>query len=496
MQRQSPCPACKQSQRYEYVVVAVLYAVVVCNAVMLWFLPYSGDDWGYLSTFHGPCVFSDSWYDYPQWLKQHIKFNNARIFDLQLPWLLALPRAVLTLLSTAAVGVLYVFSLKSAGVMRSRAWALLMIAALTWALPWWDAATVWACIVNYVWAAAFVIAAWWLIAREWPLGGWRQVGAVVVAFVAGCSHEAAGLPLAAALWMWLLWRRKAVRWSFSAILPILALTAGAVVVTFNPGNLLRAGTAIEPDDPAGVLLLKNIPVVIIMCVMMVLTALTRRRGAVVELVRSPVGALALAAVLSGVISVASGIVGRSGWFAELYALIVIFSLAARLYRPGGPLTITAVVIAAVVVVQLCAASAVQMRMGREFDEFTDLYKKSDTGVVYYDAMLEDPIGGILTLGRFKAMPDADDVFQQLTFATYHDADCHIPIVLPTAMKAAPRFDTALPEGAYLYTTDRERLPIYLIDNHAGSQSVVVPVAVPPGDTLYYTTARILDWGDR
>ncbi len=485
-----------QSPRYDYAVVAVMYAVVVCNAVMFWFLPYSGDDWGYLSTFHGPCVFADSWDAYPQWLKQHIKFNNARIFDLQLPWLLALPRAVLTLLSTAAVGLLYYFSMKSAGVMRSRPWALLMIAGMTWALPWWDAATVWACIVNYVWSAALIVAAWWLIACERPAGVWSTVGAMAVAFVAGCSHEGGALPLAIALWVWLLWRRKAVRWSFSAVLPILALTAGAVVVTFNPGNLLRAGTPGAPDDTAGILLLKNIPIVLLMCVMLMVTAVSGRRQVVAELLRSPVGALGLAAVLSGAISVASGIVGRSGWFAEIYALIVILNLAMRLYKPGRLVAAVSIGISALVVVQQCAAAAVQMRMGLEFEEFTELYSESNTGVVYYDAMLADPTGGLLTIGRFKAMPDADDVFQQVTFAEYHSADRNIPVVLPTAMQATPQYDAELPGGAYMYTTDRERLPIYLIDNADGSQSVITPIALTAGDTLYYTTPRLLDWGDR
>lgn len=283
---------------------------------------------------------------------------------------------------------------------------------------------------------------------------------------------------------------------------LMAFAVGTALVTLSPGIIMRAGDNVAADDLLPVLLLKTDIVAAALWVVIVWKYFSKKdREKVVALMRSRLGIFAVASLASMVISLASGIVGRSGWFAEMYALMVIFGWLSRRWqakvRWASPL------LCCLVLGQLVGVAIWQHRLSNEFDVFIEDYVASDDGLVYQDYTRDGQLPW-WALGRLRGVLDPDDAWLLSTHAAYYREDAPWPVVVP--IEAADHIpldneEYELLNGDLLtrelpYETEdilleRERQTIKLCEID-GRQWVAQ--AIPAGG--WHLSPRQLDLGDR
>ncbi|MDE6277210.1 MAG: hypothetical protein K2M06_03795 [Muribaculaceae bacterium] len=370
-------------------------AVFAVFFVQGFFIEPEGDDLGYGAYFN---YYGGSLLYYPRWVLRHWALTNGRFPNYLLPLLLWFsPRWLALLLNAAVVALFFYFSGKCLG-SRGPLARTMLAALLLLTMAWWDASTLMAVSLNYVWAAAAGLA----FAYFWLVAPWRKRGLgarllfCLFAFVAGQMHEAMAAPLSTGLLAYCLvgrrWRGME-RWRLASLL---CFFAGTAVCLASPALWMRVGGGHEPDDALGVLLLKSdFYVLALVCILGVSAVACRSKFA--ALVRGPWLAFAVAAVASMCISGFGGIVGRSGWFAQTYALIVLLWLywperESRVLK-GATYTLTA---AAVVCWGMM--TGVQVRLSSEARMAAALFRESPTGTFYMD---HTPVGDLpwYALGR-------------------------------------------------------------------------------------------------
>ena len=486
-------------------VLALIAVYAAVSFFIYLFSPFAGDDYVYKAVFEGPQLFSDDWSDLLLWARMHRVSANARFFNLVLPALLSLDRVILAAASSAMTALMLFCGLRLAG--RAAAggmYGVLFVAAMAWILPWWDSMSIFACQENYVWASALILLSLCLMYRP-PEHWFTLILAAGVCAVAGATHEGGTLPLAVgmAVYGMLVRPRPGRSWFLVA-----AFVIGTLFVSLAPGIISRAGQPRLADDPVLILTLKTVPAVLAMVVMILAMLFTHRwRELLRRLVFSPYIILITAAVASAVIAVASGIVGRSGWFAEIYALIVIFRVCSDCF-PAGIRTgrIVAACVAVALTAQTAFVAAWQYVLGREYATFENLYTSSGEDIVYMDFTPHDSLPRLL-LGRYRGVPDADDVYILHSLVGYLRPGAPLPVILPHAAQGidlATVTDTILSDGDIICdrlpagvaegSTLREGVPLGLFEKD-GCQWVARPFCAG-GRTLYLLSRRVLDPGDR
>lgn len=464
-----------------------LAAIAIGTFVTDYFAALMGDDLVYGGVFGGPYPEKESLLSLPRWAGSHWLTTNGRILNLLLPLLLVIPRWITALAGGALTGLLYLMPVKCAGIGKDRPLiAMLTIGAGVFALPWWDYMNIYACMTNYVWASALLLSAYYVIFHTNPRTAVQIAGAMLLCFVAGASHEAGGMPLCVGIAVLILIRREMPRGASRWLL--LSLAAGAAFVTLCPGIILRAGAGQTADDSVAMLTLKTVPAVLVMLLTIGIMS-TRKVGrrALGKESKSPVTALAVAAVVSAVVAILSGIVGRSGWFAETYAIVVLAYLANKAVKnelPAG--RIAAWAIALLITVQAAYSVVYQYKIHKEFERYNRLYSESNNGIIFMDATRDSELPAIL-LNRLRGVPDHDDYYlHECLQRYYHKAEA--PILLPEAIKSGAT--DRLTRGDTVYRQSRG--PIY----NDNGRTMVETGFILNGDTLYLGTVKEQDPGDK
>lgn len=469
-----------------------LLIITVCSLfVFLWTVP-QGDDLVYKSVFNN-YSFDDYFVKVPKWIAGHWLGSNGRIGNYLLPTLLALPPRLTALFCAAAVFLLYLFS-----VLASRRKApSVVIATVFFLLPWWDGTYLYCVQTNYVWASAVILISYVIVFKEGCLPLW---GAVIICFLGGMMHESASASIVAGFFVYYIVRgRKLPRWQ---IYTVGALCVGSILCVFSPGIILRAGSLNHPDDPWVWLLLKSDFIVIALWLTVLCCALVKKwRHMLHELVYSPAVVLAFASLVGAVISVASGIVFRSGWFAELFAILAFcawfkpISLVDRYFAPVTLIAVSVVMISCVYW---------QRIIYRDFNELEIKYAESSDGTVFMDRVRDTDIPMVLTQNRLRGIPDPDDVYLLSVFSEYFGRKGQMPVILPTEamkfMNGLPE-DTVglscgdilmrnLPPNVRLINTFTDGTPLRAVD-FDGEEWIVQPFG-----SFYHLSRRIKDPGDR
>lgn len=459
--------------------------VVVAFAGYL-YSPYAGDDLVYAG------IRADSVFDYPRVAAGHWLSTNGRLGDKLLIPFLAAPRPLLALVCALALGLMYVYAVLCARVRGFAAVAL--VAALALVLPWWDSMYQFCCQFNYVWPSAFVLIAFSLVNKSATLGRLQVVLSAVFCFFAGMMHEAAGVPLCFG-WLVMIAAKKC-RPHRRQWLLLGAFAVGTFCSIVSPGLWARFGAMSDPDDAALPLLFKSDAVAVFLWVTILVCLLFRQgRDAVRRLFDSPLGVFAIAAAASAAVSVASGIVGRSGWFAELYALIALAGWASMyfIFRHRSPTVILSVIVAA----QAVGVAVCQVRLGREYREFEEAYTSAQSGVVYMDCTRDTDIPW-WTLGRLRGVPDPDDLYLLYCLSQYRHPAGAWPVVVPSEVRTAVAgrlqngdilCDTLPPSVRYIsFSPGQPQVGLVEIDGREWTAQRV--------GHLYHLSPRIIDPGDR
>lgn len=474
--------------------LAIFAFIGICYLIISAHMPLTGDDlvYGPLYTlrYHGVA-------GYALYIAQHWLSTNGRIANLIAPLMLNyIPHWALLLLNAAITALMFVAVINLACTQRVGITArLLLISILAYTLPWWDSMLLFDCSFNYVWATTFGLFAIYAILNH----RCNNILLAIFAFLAAGMHEAMGVPLSCGLIAYLLFTRAHKSLSTLQRLPILAFFAGSAFVFLSRGLWSRFGAIQEVNDPMPLLVLKSDFFVIALIILVIVAYITDRQR-LIKAIHSPWIIFAVAALASCTFSAVSGIVGRSGWFAQIYALIAIYLWADTYnWHISRPSAITLTLIMAIpLTIHYIEFTRYQITSGTQLAQSIQQYTNSPDGIVYGD-YLGDPDKPWWTLHKTRGVPDADDNWVLATITQCYGNPSRPLTILPTALRTLdPRTitTTLTPVGAnFVTTTIPQGTTPQMRYTHAGTQYVVVPFT-RDNITLYLITPLDLDPGDR
>lgn len=449
------------------------------SLVYYWYVVPAGDDLGYACIVGGAEPYSVPWWKYGVWCVRHWLYVNGRWGNYVLPLVAEASRLLRAVLGAAgATGMCWV-AVSCARLKRG--WLPVALVACLWlAMPWWDSFFLYACNTNYVWPSVFMLGSVLLITgrdSSSHVPWWMYI----VAFLGGCGHEAGALPLVIGYtaYMWL-----------NGYVPAggkrrlaLCFCTGLAFTLCSPALwsrfLTATGGGVPDDTPLWLFLKSDVIAGILWVVMGASVFSSSGRQSLIAILRSYTGIFVLATFPAAAISVVSGVVGRSGWYAELFALIALASWGREYFR--RPRFGLGLAITAITVLQLGAVSFWQCRLGKEHLRFTEAYMHSPDGVVDMQVTPDDS-QPILTLWRARGVPDGDDVYLLENLRLYlRGREAPWPALRGEVYDTLPK-DARLLTDEYhkVYVTERENI-----------EYTVTPVA-----GHWHLSRRVVDPGDR
>lgn len=459
-----------------------------------------GDDLNYGGIVTGANSYCGPWWKYILFMCHHWLSSNGRWGNYVMPFVTAMPAIVRAAAVAIAIGAFYWQCVKLVRLRHNSAWAVVLMCAICLLMPWWDSFQVFAVPMNYTVPSVFIL---WMLdllfftdrkIRWWECG---------IFFLAGCSHEAAAAPLGLGLLIYYIARmelperrvRKALGW----------FVVAAVLCVLCPGIIRRAGNLSAPDDAPWLLFLKSDFLTIPLWAGCIVGTMTRHgRKWVAGFLQTPWGVLTVAAMASSVLSALTGIVGRSGWYAQLFALLAMCGYrVSKGALTGGkwPAYILGVFVAA----HLVAVDYWQAKFGREHRMVTEMFTQSQDGVIYADITPDDRQPAWLTLWRPRGLQPPQDRDWDGRMSLFWRRDSALLVVLPTDARGVIPFEqerTDLSDGSYLtHTLPADTTPFAwgtppLRDKwkllRPDGDSVMIRIN---GDT-YFVTPIVIHPGDR
>ena len=476
--------------------------VAVCGFFMYLYMPYGGDDLNYRSVFEGldPGWGDLSLYRYLMWIKRHWFTANGRLANFMVPALLMCPKLLVALVSAFFLWLMYDMAVRLAGVTKGMM-PVVIIALCFFALPWWDSMQITDVQTNYIWASALSLSAVYIVLKvrrtSWPLTAML----IVICIAGGMMHESASLPLVVGIAFYLLLSHR--RLSGTACLLALSFGIGTTFALFAPGIVLRAENTIGTvaDDPLPVCVLKSCWAAVVLWIVIAMMGMSSKgRRNLAAIFRSPLCIFAVASLVGTMISAASGIVGRSGWFAQTAAIITAVGWVAYWKKPR---TNIPAFFLAIVVTGLSTGLAIwQCRTGTEFDKAHDAYMKSADGVVFMD-VVRDYDAPWWTMWRLRCVYDANDVYLLSRHAAFYRADRKWMRVLPDdAADVLPCMgEKAVLKNGDILLRDISALPHIGILRADGMKHFVVryensDYVAQPVRGVWHLSPHVLNPGDR
>lgn len=482
-------------------VLLTLLFIAVGSAVLDYFLPAMGDDlrfWNFLGLedYHIPDGKT------VKFIAAHVTGCNGRIFDYVGPILInLLPRWAAAAVMGGMTGLFFYSVLLLAKIPQKRnytAFTLLLLAATLAVLPWWDAMWLRVCQFNYIWAttAAFLYL-YWFFRQTTPGRPVVLALLLLLGICAGGMHEQIGLSLGGALFLWAITERRYRSLTKIRKWMLTGLAIGILFPLGSPALWSRAAAESIPDEPIH-LMETTIPVYLTVLLIVACCAISKKgRGYLKRVFSAQFAILFVAAGFAGLIAIWSGIPGRTGWFVESAAMIILARLILKANFTTNKVMGTAAGGLALlfIVVHYTFSIQAQKIAYREYNEVKELYVQSPDGTIFYDFTPRYSFPA-LTLNRIKGVPDADDRWNRLMLWQAYRHDKLGLVIIPEAFAGRmPLAGDSLTIGS---TTVYRRMPGNIticrdslpVQHHQGKIRVVE--AFPSG---WLATELVLDPGD-
>lgn len=420
---------------------------------------------------------------------------NGRLGDsLNIFWFNFLPEPLSLLLLGGTVSALYAFFILwvrrlCPGVPA----AVIAATALMFGLPWWDSGLL--RVINYNYVLASVLMLFWLgrvLLR--PIGGRSLWLWVVLGFLAGGWHEASGVPVACSLAAALL-ARRIFGPEACILLPArgnriaaLGLFAGALYALSSPSLWSRvAGSSVRESGFAEVLLTSDWALLLLLLLLALRgLRLLLRHESLRSLLRSSraqlVAFFCLAAFGSGALSIYSGIVGRTGMFAQIFAFLACFGLAApALPRFSRRARAFGYCLSLVLIILMALHTALflrrQLTLNREAARVVEAFLARPDQPVYYDipSVFDEPWW---LFGKAAGIFPGYDAWGERVLREVSGGGRHTLVVFPEAWRGIPLDSLPVVEVAPSRVSRR-----LLVRNDSLFFLALPPGATSPADSL-------------
>lgn len=343
------------------------------------------------------------WLGWPAYSASHWLYTNGRLANFLAPvFITVLPDWLTDIAVGASLALLLQILIRS--VMPQKRLFLasaLVIALAVLTLPWYDNLAMIDCWLNY--PMALLMSLWWI--RMWLSG--RNAGwCILLGGAAGLMHEGCSVAVSAGVLIYLLFNHKdglphhLIRAS--------GYIASSLLCALSPGIIARLGTEADPAIVAPrieVLLLSNFYPLLLAAAIILLCSTAAGRKLLQPILRSDWLLYAVAAAIAATVSVYSAIPGRSGFFAQAFALIALgrMALALPLRISARAAGITGCLLLTVVLTQLIVTLHWQEVAHSEWKQVEALAEKSQSGIIYADIHAPEDYPAT-TLGKCITIP--------------------------------------------------------------------------------------------
>lgn len=479
--------------------------IAVCTYISAYGMEFLGDDLNH--GMHTAEKFPH-WYQWPLAIPYQWLTGNGRFGDMIGNVLLAqAPMWLLATLSGLMEGLLYLLAMKmSFPTKKSVLPRLVVLAVIMFTFPWWDSFFLFVCRINYIWTAALTLLTLWvtLFRHQEIKASWCFI-LIPMALTAGWGHEACGMPTAVGLLVYIYSGNyfgklpKSNRWI------LIALIIGGFLSITSPCSYSRLGSARIPDDILPVLLLKSSFIALMLILFLaVACCFGYGRKIIMALCRTPWIVLTVAAISSIVFVAAGGVVGRSGLFSQIYALIAICGLIRkltgeqRLWKGGMSVGLTSAFLFVIMAAHECGVCAYQIKGNQQLTQCRKLYEASSDGVVYASPIQRNEFPW-WTLNKNKACIDNDDTWLiEVYDLRLGNSQKHYRL-LPKALQNLDMNKARIANLPSEESIEQTRPAGTSADGRLlrdGVEQTVVEFTAANGEILYYVAPRIIDPGDR
>lgn len=397
-------------------------------------MPPIGDDLGFYYSYESQ---NDCWYSLPRYMYRHWIWNNARMADMLTPvglylmplWLRALSYGVFT---AAFFYIIAKFALKEAA--HNYFFQLILYACIAFVFRW-DAIWMEFCATyNYVWSSTLALFALYLILNH-PTSskGIKWYLAIPICFIATAMHEACGAPLAIGVILFTYTTGVFKKQNIVGKLMIIAFISGGIFTLTSPASYSRIGTMLQPEPILDMLIYSAGFVLLLFLTILILYFTDKTL--LKKLTHSSWIIFASAAMTSVCFMLVSKYGGRTGWFAQIFALIAISQIIIRLkFKINIKFIVpTAAVLYILIILHYAAVLFWQIKVGTETQLAIDLYKKSPDGIIYMDYTNEPDLPWFL-LNKTHGVPDDDDSYYRYRISKHYGNGKGITI-LPTLARS-------------------------------------------------------------
>lgn len=315
--------------------------------------------------------------------------------------------------------------------------AIFVISLLLLLLPWWDGMWLLVCQTNYIWSTAFGI--FFILLYSGKIdkneNGWYLLLYVVLGFLAGSSHEETGLSVLCGITALLVFTPAYRKMNGRRIALLVSLIFGFIFCMSSPYIWQRAASSIIKTSVPE-MVITTLPMVALLVAVLIVTSLTKTgRKFIFGLLSSPWTSFVAVSLAGAIITLYSGIVGRTGWLPETSSVIALFlmlePLKLKVSRSFAVLASSLMMTA----ITLCLVLTVvyQYRLKRQYTEVLADYVESVEGLVFKDVYSSEDYPWYV-LKNIQGVPDADDLYLLDIMARAYRTDSAMLTLLPPEFK--------------------------------------------------------------
>ena len=409
-------------QRHKSLNIIPLILIIFIGIVyffMGFYMPPLGDDLGFYHTYANQ---NDCWYSFPRFIYRHWIWSNARFADFLTPvgvymmplWLRALTFGIMTSLFFYLI-----VKISTQDFRNKYFWAILIVALVSFSFRW-DAIWMEYCATyNYVWSATFTLLALIFILHKNPISNvWYWWLSAPFFFIAPAMHEAIGMPVSFGMILYFILSDYFKRQNTLGKIISMLFIAGGIFTMTSPASYNRVGAMLQPEPILEMLMFSGCYVIVLMIT--IISLLIWKRKLLAQLIHTPWIIFASAAVISTCFMLVSQYGGRTGWFAQTFALIAIFIILSKFNLPVTPKAsfIISTILSVLILFHYCYVAYYQKKLGTQAKEVIELFKESEDGIIFYDYCNEPGLPWYL-LRKTHGVPDDDDTYYRYSMSKYY-----------------------------------------------------------------------------
>lgn len=434
--------------------ILLIVLIIIAYAAMGFWIPPLGDDLGFIESFKSQ---NDCWYSFPRYMYQAWLWNNARMADILNPiGYIFMPLWMQAVINGIIVGLMYYLTicLSSEWQQKSPFIPVLIVFILTFAMRWDGIWMEYNTFYNYIWSSTFVmLSLLFLYSDHSQSPKWYCWLMLPFCFIASAMHEAIGLPTAASLVLLSLLTPFFKEASILRRLSLIAMILGGVFTITSPGNFRRLGSMMQPESSIQILLGSAVfvGILLLLCVFLFIC----RKPLFRSLVHSKWIVYVGISVFSSGFMLLSGFGGRTGWFAQLFAVIAVFNVTRKLRLDVGIKVgwVCSLFMSFIVIFHICMVAKWQHTLSIETREIITEYQKSDDGIVFYDYTKDYQLPWYL-FHKNHGVPDDDDSYYRYRMKRHYGEGKQL-VILPTVFNPIPKTESIhLATDGYILSSDR------------------------------------------